>query len=100
MRGVPMIHCANCKILHSAPDPNSPKALRWQISELAEALIDWRNTYLCPCSDIEESAARLLETTDAALTVAGIDLDAADGEEGSFVTSRDSSIRAARTPNL
>jgi uncharacterized Zn finger protein len=71
MQGVPMIHCANCKVLHSPPDPNSKAALRWQISELAEALMDWRNTYLCPCSDIEESAARLLEVTDAALAASG-----------------------------
>jgi hypothetical protein len=73
MKGTPMIHCANCKILHSQPDPNSKAALRWQISELAEALIDWRNTYLCPISDIEESATRLLEATDAALAASGMD---------------------------
>lgn len=38
MKGHPMIHCANCQVLHTAPDPRSPQALRWQISELAEAL--------------------------------------------------------------
>jgi hypothetical protein len=44
-----------------------------RLAATAEALIDWRNTYLCPCSDIEESASRLLEATDAALSNAGVD---------------------------
>jgi hypothetical protein len=38
MKGVPMVHCASCKALHSQPDPDSKRALRWQINELVEAL--------------------------------------------------------------
>jgi hypothetical protein len=49
---------------------------------LVEALTDWRNTYLCPNSDIEESATRLLTATDAALAAAteGGDVKQAPGE--------------------
>jgi hypothetical protein len=38
MKGVPMIHCANCEVLHSPPDADSKTALRWRVSELADAL--------------------------------------------------------------
>jgi hypothetical protein len=50
MKGVPMVHCANCEILHSHPDPNSPQALRWHISELHSSL-----DYLLQAAEIVNS---------------------------------------------
>ncbi len=40
MAGVPMVHCAACLILHSPPDPESKRALRWRNNELRGLLAD------------------------------------------------------------
>lgn len=37
------------------------------VGQLVEALIDWRNSYLCPATDFEAQTTRLLTNTDAAL---------------------------------
>jgi hypothetical protein len=37
---------------------------------IREALIDWRNCWLCPCTDFESQVPRLLDVTNAALGTA------------------------------
>jgi hypothetical protein len=39
-----------------------------RIARLEEALVDWRNSWLCPCTDFEGEVERLLRITDNLLT--------------------------------
>lgn len=56
-----LIRCANCKSTHSAPDPSSPKALRWQIGILEKQLAEYRDfveEIACGCIPDYEEAKR------------------------------------------
>jgi hypothetical protein len=104
LRGLPMIRCANCKVLHSQPDPKSNAALRWKARKLSEALMcllelqdfhDDRPHWESEHKLGNGAAWRVLTAMDA-LAASGIETEGHDRETGHGAKHESPTLKGGR----